>query len=316
MLSPFAQLHFGLDENNTSSFIDSNEFDVVIIIDSEEYIRACRELTTNPEIVIEVHTSIEKNLEYLNRLKEADVNHFITVSEYMIARIEHHRSKSVSQVPITLFENVLDSTLFQPNNDEFKGPPIVLWVGKIDDHKDWRTFMQICQQVSVENPDVEYWIVGGQTCPEELAQQVFENAESLGLIGKFRWFDRIENDMMGKMYSLTSSRGGVNLVTSHGESFGMAVLESLLAECPIVSTDVGALSEITDTSSYFQLYELGDIKSASKLCNNLLGDSSKHASAVLELRNIRDSLIERYCSSARSSDYWQLLRKIGGMKIE
>ena len=96
----------------------------------------------------------------------------------------------------------------------------------------------------------------------------------------------------------------------------MAVLESLLAECPIVSTDVGALSEITDTSSYFQLYELGDIKSASKLCNNLLGDSSKHASAVLELRNIRDSLIERYCSSARSSDYWQLLRKIGGMKIE
>ena len=118
------------------------------------------------------------------------------------------------------------------------------------------------------------------------------------------------------MYSLATSRGGVNLVTSHGESFGMAVLESLLAKCPIISTDVGALSEITDTNSYFQLYELGDIESASKLCNNLLGTPSKHASAVSELGKIRDSLIERYCSSTRSSYYWELLRKIGGMKIE
>jgi glycosyltransferase involved in cell wall biosynthesis len=313
MLSPFATLHFGLDENNTAPFIDNNEFDLVIIIDSEEYIRACRSLTTNPKIIIEVHTSIERNLEYLGRLKASDTDYFITVSEYMIGRINHHNSDSVKNHQIHLFENVLDSTLFELEQQNFPGPPVVLWIGKIDDHKDWKAFMEISSNISTASPDTEFWIVGGQTCPEELAQQVFETAEELGIINQFRWFDRVENNNMSQVYSLVSCRGGVNLVTSHGESFGMAVLESLLANCPVVSSDVGALSEITETASYFQLYELGDIEKSTQMCLGLLNSTEAHASTMKDLNSIRASLINRYCSSIRSSGYWDLLISLGGV---
>ena len=68
-----------------------------------------------------------------------------------------------------------------------------------------------------------------------------------GIISRFRWLDRIENVNMPLLYSLVSERGGVNLVTSHCESFGMSVLESLLTGCPVVSTNVGALPEILNS---------------------------------------------------------------------
>ena len=311
MLSPLATLHFGLNENNTAQFIDNQEFDVVIIIDSEEYLKACRNLSSNPKILVEVHTSIERNLEYLCRIEKSDIDHFITVSKYMIERIDFHRSEQAKDIPIHLFENVLDTELFTPNAEESVGPGVVLWVGKIDDHKDWRAYMQISHQISLSNQEVEFWIVGGQTCPEELAQEVFDYAEELGIIERFRWFDRIENDFMSSLYSLVSCRGGVNLVTSHGESFGMAVLESLLSSCPVISSDVGALSEITAESDYFKLYDLGDLQTAAKSCLELLNDAENHTRTVQELLSVQESLRNQYSSSKRSSTYWKLIKSLG-----
>ena len=104
--------------------------------------------------------------------------------------------------------------------------------------------MQISRIVSQEHSDVEFWIIGGQTCPENKVQEVFDFAEEIGIISRFRWIDRIENVKMSSLYSLIANRGGLSLVTSHCESFGMSVLESLLAGCPVVSTNFGALPEI------------------------------------------------------------------------
>ena len=312
MLSPFATLHFGLNENNTAQFIENHDFDLIIIIDSEEYLSACRKISTNPKIIVEVHTSIERNLEYLSRIENSDIDYFITVSEYMMDRVAFHRNEQVKH-PIHLFENVLDTDLFTPltSASASDSPGVVLWVGKIDNHKDWKSFLQISHNISLSNPDVEFWIVGGQTCPEELAQEVFDLAEELGIIEKFRWFDRIENDSMSKIYSLVSQRGGINLVTSHGESFGMAVLESLLSSCPVISSDVGALSEITHESEYFKLYDLGDLQTATELCLELLNNPEKHKQALEKLLAIRGSLSDQYSSSNRSPMYWELIKSLG-----
>ena len=113
---------------------------------------------------------------------------------------------------------------------------------------------------------------------------------------------------MPLLYSLVSERGGLNLVTSHCESFGMSVLESLLTGCPVISTDVGALPEITEQSNYYKLYQLGDYVSAANNCLESLDGSSE---AKDSLSDSRESLVNLYDSRLRSEEYWSLLEKMG-----
>jgi len=309
MLGEFSTLHFGLNAENTRSFVEQGQFDLVIIIDSEEYIIALRDWEDRPPVAIEVHTSIERNLQYLNRLQSGDLDFFITVSEYMRERISFHRSKEVKEIEIMKFENVVDTELFERADIHGDGGPILLWIGKIDDHKDWKSFLEISANVAKENNIVEFWIAGGQTCSQKKAQEVFEKAEQEGIIDRFRWFDRIENDKIPNLLSLVSNRGGAKIVTSHGESFGMSILEALLCGCPVISSKVGAIPEISPTSEVFRLYELGDLELASKMSIEILADKGSDK-IESKMREIRSHLIESYSSALRSREYWRILQEI------
>ena len=68
MLGDYATLHFGLNKETTKTFLSENKFDLIIVIDTEEYIDAIREMELESKIIVEVHTSIERNLEYLSRI--------------------------------------------------------------------------------------------------------------------------------------------------------------------------------------------------------------------------------------------------------
>lgn len=306
MLGDYATLHFGLNKETTKTFLEENKFDLIIIIDTEEYIDAIREMELDSKIIVEVHTSIERNLEYLSRIKENDIDGFITVSQYMIGRIKHHIQPELNDKNITTFQNVLDSELFRPIDIETSGSPVIGWVGKIDDHKDWKAFMQISSLIRKTNQEVEFWIVGGQTCPEALAQEVFDYAEEMNIISKFKWIDRIENIKMASLYSILSKRRGLSLVTSHCESFGMSVLESLLAGSPVVCTNVGALPEITSEDEFFKLYDLQDYEVAASKCIEVL---SKAEETNNLLAKHRAELVDKYDSSSRSIEYWDILEK-------
>jgi glycosyltransferase involved in cell wall biosynthesis len=137
-------------------------------------------------------------------------------------------------------------------------------------------------------------------------QEVFDYAEELDILSRFKWIDRIENVKMSGLYSIVAKRGGLCLVTSHCESFGMSVLESLLAGCPIVCTNVGALPEITEPSNFFKLYELLDFEAAAAYSLEVLANSKQINESLLKSR---EKLVHEYDSASRSVEYWTILEK-------
>ena len=302
MLSPYAELHFGLNENKTIKLLNKSEFDIVVVIDSEEYINAVRKSSHRGLVFVEVHTSIDNNLKYLSKLQKDDLHAFIVVSEYIKKKINHYVSESVMNKPVLTFPNVVDTNLFKHISLPINPIPIIGWVGKIDDHKDWKTYFRICSRIKKIKPDVEFWIAGGETCSDELSQEVLSYAEELDIVSRLRWFDRIENHKMAEFYSTIADSGGLCLVTSHSESFGMSIIESLLSGCPIISTKVGAISEITEMESYLQFYNLGDTNNALELCIGLLDEGIE-----VDIQSKIKTLDEKYNSLSKSKYYVEIL---------
>ena len=54
MLEGYATLHFGLNKETTTAFLQNNNFDLIIIIDTEEYIEAVEEADIDSKVLVEV----------------------------------------------------------------------------------------------------------------------------------------------------------------------------------------------------------------------------------------------------------------------
>ena len=84
MLGEFAELHFGLRGQDMAEWAKKQAFDIIIIIDSPEYLEMLNDTEHGAKVFIEVHTSIFKNLEYVRSLNKKNIDGIITVSDYMI----------------------------------------------------------------------------------------------------------------------------------------------------------------------------------------------------------------------------------------
>ena len=305
MFDGLAELHFDLTPLKIANLLEKENFDIIIIIDTEEYLHAVKQINHDALVILEVHTSIERNLQYLSNIEKSDVDAVIVVSEFMRNRVQQLTYEKLVGVPIIIFPNVVDSNIFSPKKIETSGPPVIGWVGKLDDHKNWKDYLQICSQIKLIDNSVQFWMIGGETSTEVTRNNFLNYAEKLDLLNNLKWFDRIENDKMAIIYSIISQRGGLCLVTSKGESFGMSIVESLFCGCPVLATNVGAIPEINKKSDGIRLYNLGDISNAVNICIEMIEQSD---TIIQQLSFDRKLLIESYSSQKNSKEYFLMMK--------
>jgi glycosyltransferase involved in cell wall biosynthesis len=232
--------------------------DITVVIDSPGFFDAWRAAGSPGRLVLEVHTTTA-NLGYLRRRDElAGVSHIVTVSSYMEELLVRYRLHDLA--PITVVPNCLDERWREPVSPPLLDAKPVIWVGKLDGHKRWRTAVDLIDLLS-ETCDLSVMpvLVGGLTSPESEVQALTARlARSTGL-SRGVWWPRVEYDRMPALYSAVGFNGGVHLCTSVNESFGMAVAESVVRGCPVVAPAVGALPELLPSAA---LFEPGEWKSA------------------------------------------------------
>ena len=196
MFDGLAKLHFDLTPIKIAYLLEKENFDIIIIIDTEEYLDAVKQSSHNAVVILEVHTSIERNLQYLTNIEQSDVDAVVVVSEYMRDRVQQLTYHELVGIPIIIFPNVVDSRIFSPKEIDVNGPPIIGWVGKLDDHKNWKDYLQICSNINSVNDQIEFWMIGGETSTEATRNSFLKQAEKLDLLNNLKWFDRIENNEM------------------------------------------------------------------------------------------------------------------------
>ena len=289
-----------------AELIRAGDFDVVLPIDTPEIFAALRAAEYTGQVVGEVHTTTT-NLIYLEKVREERIDAFFTPSAYLAGRIEDEFGYR-DRVPCYVAPNCLDTDLFTKAELGVEPErPIVLWIGKLDDHKNWRGFLDVGRLLVDRFPECELILAGGETAPEAVAGELFREAERRELAAHFRWLPRVEYGDMPRLYSLTAKSGGVTLSTSKDESFGMTVTESLACGCPAVAAEVGAIPEILDGELASGLYPFFDDEAAARAVCRLLGSPDERAEMA---RLGREKVHGHYGIEAAGRRYVELLRRI------
>ena len=91
------------------------------------------------------------------------------------------------------------------------------------------------------------------------------------------------------------------LLPSEAESFGLAALEAMMMEVPVISTNVGGIPELNKHEETGFLFEIGDIDGMSKKSIEILSNDSQlkklKAQAKLNAKKFKiEDVVEMYLS--------------------
>jgi glycosyltransferase involved in cell wall biosynthesis len=258
--------------------------DITVVIDSPGFVEAWRAAGALGKLVLEVHTTTA-NVGYLRHPEQfAEVAHIVTVSSYMEELLRAHDLHRLA--PISVVPNCLDDRWREPSQgSELDGEPVV-WVGKLDSHKRWRTAVDLIDQLA-EAPDLRVLpvLIGGMTSPaSEVEALTTRLATSTGL-ARGVWYPRVEYDRMPGLYSTVGRSRGVQVCTSLNESFGMAVAESVLRGCPVVAPAVGALPELLPAAA---LYPPDDWATAYAKAHRAMVDTAFREEMLSSVAHVRE----------------------------
>jgi N-acetyl-alpha-D-glucosaminyl L-malate synthase BshA len=90
------------------------------------------------------------------------------------------------------------------------------------------------------------------------------------------------------------------VLPSETESFGLAALEALSCEVPVIATNVGGLPEVVDHGKTGYLFPVGDVDAMAEAAVELLKDDARRAEIGREARRQaverfnEDAIVERY----------------------
>lgn len=192
---------------------------------------------------------------------------------------------------IEVITNFIDNSVFQECNNcdrrQFANDDekILIHVSNLRPVKRVEEVLQIFRNVSAKVKS-RLIIIGEGPDMEKINQFLEENPD---LIGKVRLLGKV-NDLY-RILQLSD----VFLLPSEQESFGLAALEAMAAETPVISSNAGGIPEVNIQGETGFLAEVGNVEAMSNYTIKLLSDqelldrmkkNSKNQAARFDLKNI------------------------------
>ncbi len=229
------------------------------------------------------------------------VNYSINNSDGVTAVSEYLKRETLSccdiHTDIEVIPNFIDTTRFQRQNKEhFKralcpgGEKLLVHVSNFRPVKRTTDVVQVFHRLRSEGHAVKLLLVGDgpdRVPAERMARQlgVYENVRFLG-----------KQEPVEEILSIAD----LFLMPSGSETFGLAALEAMACEVPVVASDIGGLPELIVEGETGFLCPLGDIETMTERARRILTDEAFHARMARAARDRArdvfdvDHIIPRY----------------------
>jgi L-malate glycosyltransferase len=208
--------------------------------------------------------SLLHRLLVFNNLKKADA--IFSTSEIMKAEVLHYVNKEVAVTPFGV-----DVTIFSPQQTDslFEGNPKVIGTIKsLETNYGIDTLIKAFALVKKQYAgDVKLLICGDGTKEQELKKL----AEETGFANDILFAGRINQQEVPRYHNMIDVFVNVSLQ----ESFGVAVIEAMACEKPVVVTAVGGLKEVTEENISGLFVPPADVEKTANAIASLLNDPGK-----------------------------------------
>ncbi len=201
------------------------------------------------------------------------VNHAINHSDGVTAVSEYLRSETKRHFqidrPIEVIPNFIDATRFRRReNEAFKqavcpdGGKIIVHVSNFRPVKRVEDVIRVFHRLAQDGMAVNLLLAGDG--PDRMPAERL--ARELGIWGQIRFLGKQEP--IEELLSIAD----VFLIPSGSETFGLAALEAMACNVPIVSSDIGGLPELNVDGETGFLCPLGDIDAMTEKTRAILSD--------------------------------------------
>lgn len=197
-------------------------------------------------VIYEIHSPNSKIIaRELKSLNMDNVDEIWTPSDWA-SELAQSLLPARKHATIRTVPNLVDSLNFRPDAasvSSFRKRPgkPVAWIGRLENtQKNYLDFLRILKLL----PEDHYGLVifSLESTPERL-ERFLGDAAMLGVADRLQIYGNVPQPEVAAIHRGVKESGGVFCSTALSESFGYAVLEAALSGCPVVSYDVGPLSE-------------------------------------------------------------------------
>ncbi len=216
----------------------------------------------------------------------------------------------LSKDKVVLIPNGIDTTIFYPGRctkvKKRYGIPessfVIGIAGRLSWWKGYREFLLMARNVTNQNPDIMFLVVGGATIGEEReAEEIKEFCKSLGIENRVV-FAGFQSDT-AEFYRAMD----LFVYPAYAEAFGLVIIEAMAAGLPVVASDSDGIPEIVINGETGILVPPRDSDKLTDAVLSLLQESKKMG----KFKNNARSRVEKYFSSNKMiSDVEKLYDKI------
>jgi glycosyltransferase involved in cell wall biosynthesis len=284
----FADLpHVRVGSHHINSLL-KERFDVICVIDYPDFVPVVRREAPGAILLLETHSSLTTRLVDFHRLADDPAIAAVVVPSRYNREIVSRGSAAGR--PIHVIQNGIDITRFRERPfealtsrfGELTTRTVVLWVGRLEDEKNPHGFLTLSRDIAAIRDDAHFLCIGDAPQDADYSARLQQELPSAAR-KHYTFISTVPYDEMPLFYSLAASTGGCLVSTSRFESVPMIFLEAMACGCPILSTNVGGVTEILEDGVTAELFDIDDRETAVQAARRLIAaDAEAHRRRVVE----------------------------------
>ncbi len=282
-----------------ASFVRTHNIDIVHAHAARDYHLAALSVRLAPRarLVLTRHTLFP--LRRSNRPLLKIAGRVIAVSEAVAESLR--RNGVVESSKITVIHNGIDIERFDREITAGEGPVLVGTVGHLAPIKGHDVFIRAAALISARRPGVRFVIIGEDKSPDMSNRKSLESLKAqLGVsaIDIQGWRDDVATALSSFTLFVSAARS---------EPFGLAIVEAMAAQLPIVATRSEGALEIIEDGFSGKLVPTDDAEALAQAINNLLDDPLERSRLA---RNAQLTARERYSLERMARDTERVYREV------